>query len=53
MFAFTGLTPDQCDNMIKKWHCYIFRTGRLSIVGLTTGNVNYVARAFKDSVENF
>ena len=53
MFAFTGLSPEQCDNMVKKWHCYMFRTGRLSIVGLTTENVNYIARAFKDSVENY
>ena len=53
MFAFTGLTTEQCDNMINKWHCYILRSGRLSIVGLTTENVNYVARAIKDSVENY
>ena len=52
MFSFTGLTPAQCDNMINKWHCYMLKNGRISMTGINTNNVEYVARAIKDSVEN-
>ena len=52
MFSFTGLTPAQCDNMINKWHCYMLKNGRISMTGINTSNVEYVARAIKDSVEN-
>lgn len=52
MFSYTGLTPTQCDNMINKWHCYMLRNGRISMSGINTKNVEYVARAIKDSVES-
>lgn len=52
MFSFTGLTPAQCENMINKWHCYMLKNGRISMTGINTNNVEYVARAIKDSVEN-
>ncbi|OMJ70441.1 hypothetical protein SteCoe_31580 [Stentor coeruleus] len=52
MFSFTGLTPAQCENMINKWHCYMLKNGRISMTGINTSNVAYVARAIKDSVEN-
>lgn len=52
MFSFTGLTPAQCDNMINNWHCYMLKNGRISMTGINTNNVEYVARAIKDSVEN-
>ena len=53
MFSFTGLTPAQCENMISKWHCYMLKNGRISMPGITTSNVEYIARAIKDSVENY
>ena len=52
MFSFTGLTPAQCENMINQWHCYMLKNGRISMTGINTSNVAYVARAIKDSVEN-
>lgn len=52
MFSFTGLTPAQCENMINKWHCYMLKNGRISMTGINTSNVAYVAQAIKDSVEN-
>lgn len=52
MFSFTGLTPAQCENMINKWHCYMLKNGRISMTGINTSNVAYIARAIKDSVEN-
>lgn len=51
MFSFTGLTPPQCENMINKWHCYMVKNGRISMSGINTSNVAYVAQAIKDSVE--
>ena len=53
MFCFTGLTPNQCKNMTNQWHCYMAENGRISIPGLNDSNVAYVARAIKDSVENY
>lgn len=53
MFSFLGLTPKQCEQMISKHHIYMTGNGRISIAGLTTSNVDYVANAIKDVVENF
>mmetsp|Transcript_50735 Transcript_50735/g.58171 ORF Transcript_50735/g.58171 Transcript_50735/m.58171 type:complete len:421 (+) Transcript_50735:111-1373(+) len=48
MFAFTGLTPDQVDIVREKYHIYLTQDGRISISGLNTGNVEYVANAFHE-----
>ena len=53
MFSFTGLTPAQCENMINKWHCHMLKNGRISLTGVNTSNVAYLARAIKDSFENY
>lgn len=53
MFSFLGLTPKQCEQMINKHHIYMTGNGRISIAGLTTSNVEYVANAIKDCAENF
>ncbi|CAG9313539.1 unnamed protein product [Blepharisma stoltei] len=50
MFCYTGLTPQQCENMIEKWHCFMLKNGRMAICGLNTKNVGYVAQAFRDSL---
>ena len=52
MFSFTGLTPAQSDAMVKKHHIYMTKNGRISVAGLTRGNVEYVARAIKDVTDN-
>lgn len=52
MFSFTGLTPKQSDAMVKKHHIYMTKNGRISVAGLTKGNVPYVARAIKDVTDN-
>ena len=49
MFSYTGLTPPQCENMINKWHCHMVKNGRISMSGINSKNVAYVARAIKDS----
>jgi aspartate/tyrosine/aromatic aminotransferase len=50
MFSYTGLTSPQCEVMISKWHCYLVKNGRISMAGVNTHNVGYIARAIKDSI---
>ena len=52
MFSFLGLTLKQCEQMIAKHHVYMTLNGRISIAGLTTKNVDYVANAIKDVTDN-
>ena len=53
MFSFLGLAPKQCEQMIQKHHIYMTGNGRISVAGLTTANVEYVANAIKDVVDHF
>eukprot|EP00004_Rigifila_ramosa_P024141 TRINITY_DN691_c0_g1_i1.p1 TRINITY_DN691_c0_g1~~TRINITY_DN691_c0_g1_i1.p1 ORF type:complete len:449 (-),score=123.78 TRINITY_DN691_c0_g1_i1:41-1315(-) len=50
MFTYTGLSPTQCDLLISKHHIYLTRNGRVSMAGVTPGNVAYVAQAIHDVV---
>ena len=34
MFCFTGLTPEQCDRLMKEHHIYLTRNGRIRWVWL-------------------
>ncbi|CAD7955221.1 unnamed protein product [Amoebophrya sp. A25] len=43
MFSFTGLTPEQCETLIKEHHIYLLKSGRISLAGLNKDNVGYVA----------
>jgi aspartate/tyrosine/aromatic aminotransferase len=52
MFSFTGLTPAQSDAMVKKHHIYMTKNGRISVAGLTSKNVEYVAKCIKDVTDN-
>jgi len=52
MFSFTGLTPAQCEYLMRKHHIYLLKSGRISMAGLNTRNVKYVAEAIHDAVEN-
>jgi len=45
MFCFSGLTPEQTDELKNNHHIYLTRNGRISLVGLTTKNVGYLANA--------
>lgn len=53
MFSFTGLTEKQVEQMIKKHSIYMTKDGRISVCGINTKNVEYIALAIKDVVENF
>jgi len=48
MFCFTGLTPEQVDLIREKHHIYCTRDGRISVSGINTKNVEYIARAIHD-----
>lgn len=45
MFCFSGITHEQCDKLIKDHHIYLTRNGRISIAGVTSKNVDYLANA--------
>ena len=52
MFSFTGLSVKQSEAMVNKHHIYMTKNGRISVAGLTEGNVGYVAQCIKDVTEN-
>ena len=43
MFAFTGLTEPEVLELRSKYHIYLTNDGRISMAGVTTGNVEYLA----------
>ena len=52
MFCFTGLTKSQVDLLKSKHSIYCTADGRISMAGVTSGNVEYVAKAICDVKAN-
>merc|ERR1711920_962964 len=50
MFSFTGLSKDQSTAMVDKHHVYMLSNGRISMAGVTSANVDYLAKAIDDVV---
>lgn len=50
MFAYTGLSDTQVQELRRKWHVYMTEDGRISVAGLNTRNVKYCAQAIDDVV---
>ena len=50
MFSFTGMAPEQTIRMKNEFHVYMTKNGRISMAGLNTGNVDYVAKAIEQVV---
>ena len=46
MFCFTGLSPAEVAELKEKYHIYMTNDGRISIAGLNSSNVDYVAESF-------
>ena len=46
MFAFTGLNKDMVNELREKYAIYMTMDGRISIAGLNTKNLDYVANGF-------
>lgn len=45
MFCFTGMTPDQVERLTKEFSIFLTRDGRISMAGVNSGNVEYLANA--------
>lgn len=45
MFCYSGLTPEQVDRLSKEFHIYMTRNGRISMAGVTSKNVAYLAKS--------
>ncbi|KAG8748674.1 Aspartate aminotransferase, cytoplasmic [Ceratobasidium sp. 414] len=45
MFSFTGLTPEQSQQLIDKAHIYLTGNGRISMAGLNSHNIRYFAES--------
>lgn len=46
MFAYTGFKEDQVKELADVHHIFMTTNGRISIAGLNSRNVEYVAQAF-------
>lgn len=53
MFSYTGLNQQQVQHLVEEYHVYLPKDGRISLCGLNTGNVEYVAKAIHDAVTKF
>lgn len=45
MFAYTGLNPEQMETLTKEHSVYATKDGRISVAGITTGNVKRLAES--------
>lgn len=45
MFCFTGLHPEQVSRLTQDHHVYLTKDGRISIPGITSTNIEYLANA--------
>lgn len=45
MFCFTGMTPEQVAKIIKEHSVYLTKDGRVSVAGVSSANVDYLAAA--------
>ncbi|KAJ2193255.1 Aspartate aminotransferase, cytoplasmic [Coemansia sp. RSA 530] len=52
MFSFTGLNLAQVERLRTEFHMYLTNDGRISVAGLNTGNIDYVAMAIDNVVRN-
>ncbi|CAG8540766.1 11269_t:CDS:2 [Acaulospora morrowiae] len=48
MFCYSGLNPEQVDRLIKEYHVYLTKDGRISIAGISSSNVKYLAEAIHE-----
>lgn len=45
MFCFTGMTPEQVEKLTKEYSVYLTKDGRISVAGVASSNVAYLAHA--------
>jgi len=52
MFSYTGLNEQQVAQLAKKHHVYLLKSGRISVAGVNSKNVEYLAKAMHDVITN-
>ena len=45
MFAYTGMTAAMCDELTEQHAVFLTRDGRISVAGVNSANVDYLAGA--------
>jgi aspartate aminotransferase len=45
MFTFSGMTPEQVEKLRTEYHIYMTKNGRISMAGVTSKNVQYLAES--------
>ncbi|XP_035826068.1 aspartate aminotransferase, cytoplasmic [Aplysia californica] len=53
MFSYTGLSEEQVELMKTKYNIYLLSSGRISMCGITSKNVAYVAKAIDAAVRAY
>ncbi|RIA86237.1 aspartate aminotransferase [Glomus cerebriforme] len=48
MFCYTGLKPEQVERLTNEFHVYLTKDGRISIAGISSHNVKYLAEAIHE-----
>nr|CAG8600972.1 8119_t:CDS:2 [Entrophospora candida] len=48
MFCYTGLKPEQVEKLTADFHVYLTKDGRISIAGISSKNVKYLAEAIHE-----
>ncbi len=48
MFSFTGLDKSQVEAIIRDHHVYMTSDGRISVAGVNSHNVEYLANAIHE-----
>jgi aspartate aminotransferase len=48
MFCYSGLNESQVEQLINKYHIYLTKDGRISMAGVTSKNVEYLAKAIHE-----
>ena len=52
MFSYTGLTPKQVERIISEFGIYMVSNGRISVAGLNSSNIDYVANAMAEVLKD-
>ena len=48
MFAYTGMTAEMCDTLTAEYNIFLTKDGRISVAGVNSDNVEYIAKAVHD-----
>lgn len=53
MFCYSGLSAEQVDKLMKEHHVYLTKDGRISVAGVTSGNVKYIRLLFLSDASRY